>query len=348
MSRAAAPKSKKNTYQDYVAAMGRLSEAAKSGALPGVILLHGPSDFLIGKTIKVLKEHWRGQGELQILEAPELDEQKFASLAGQKSLFDPAGLFIIRRLEQAKNAAKWLKFASADNSGGSHFCFVQQGGVLAAGLKGEFARLKTLEIPCVEPWPNELAPLVQGMARKLSLNLQNEAVALILEAVGNDLVKIENELTRLSLIFAETPSDQTLDARTIAPLLGMLREDFVFELDNLLISRQYGKAHALLTALLHRGESALALLGILARHCRLALRLHDLQRNGRPLNPRDISFELRLPLQVAKGYTQYVAKTTAKTFAASLVLCQEMDQKLKSSGINEELLLGQVLETLRA
>ena len=159
-----------------------------------------------------------------------------------------------------------------------------------------------------------------------------------------------DEIMRLALIFA--PSDGSaaapIAAAAIAPSLGMLREDFVFELDNLLVARQYGKAQALLTGLLQRGESALALLGILARHCRMAIRVHEAQRGGRGANPRDLATELRLPFNVVKGYTQYVAKSSPRTFAAVLGICQEADIKLKSSGADEELVLGRVIERLAA
>jgi DNA polymerase III delta subunit len=354
MSRAA-PKGRKHTYQDYVAAMAGLADAVKRGALPPVLFIHGASDFLIAKTVKVVREHWQGRGDLQTLDAVELDESKLAALMGQSSLFDPASLFVIRRLEQAKSAGKWLKSARPAQGGGvNHLCFVQEGGTLPAGVKAELTRLEAYELPCVEPWPNELTPLIGAMARRAGLPLQQDAVQLLLEAVGADLTKLENEITRLALIFAAPPAAEPqaippFAAAALAPMLGMLREDFVFELDNLLLQRQYAKAQALLTGLLQRGESALALLGILARHCRLAIRVHEAQRRaGRPLNPRDVAADLRLPFGVARSYTQYVAKAKPRTFAAALTLCQETDQQLKSSGIAEELLLGRAIEALAA
>jgi DNA polymerase III delta subunit len=361
MARPSAPKNppaKKGTYQDYVSAMTTLVQEMKAGHLPSTILVQGTSEFLIGRTLKVLRDYWSGQegsppkGDWQTIEALEVDENKLAGMSQQSSLFDPASFFLIRRLEQAKSAARWLKTAPIikPNSGTNHLCFVYEGTALPVAIRSEMTRLKVFEIPCTDPWPSELAPLVGALARKAGLSLQPDAVSLLIEAVGSDLSKLDNEISRLVLIFANSPQ-ASHDSSSIAPYLDMLREDFVFELDNLLLQRRYAKAHALLTALLLRGESALALLGILSRHCRTAIRVHEVQNfgargAGASRNPRNLAMDLRLPFTVVKSYTQYVAKTKLATFTSALAVCQEVDQKLKSSGSCEELLLGQVIEAL--
>ena len=98
--------------------------------------------------------------------------------------------------------------------------------------------------------------------------------------------------------------------------------------------------------LLGRGEKPLSILGFLSAHCRKTLKILNLLK-GRE-SDTEISKALRLPRFVIKSYTKYARQINENNYRAALICCQKADQKLKSSPISAEIILGQVLNIICA
>src|SRR5690606_12083613 len=124
-------------------------------------------------------------------------------------------------------------------------------------------------VNCPDPAPYEIADFIKFQARILGLSLDPSAIKLTVDYLGRDLSLVANELRRVALVVGDTPG--TLNAKQIAPHLGLLKEEMVYRLRNYVLERRFSIAQALLTDLLDRGESALALLGFLAKHIRTSI-----------------------------------------------------------------------------
>lgn len=155
---------------------------------------------------------------------------------------------------------------------------------------------------------------------------------------------VENEIRKLSLIFADC--SETLSADQLAPYLDCLKEEHAFKLDQSLISGNIATAQALLHDLLRRGESHLAILGILAHHCRKALQVYYLNKEGKQV--REISQAIGLPFNIVKNYIPYARKSSPQKFKTALFQCQEADIIFKTSRIQSEIILSDVITTLAA
>jgi DNA polymerase III delta subunit len=322
----------KRSYRDHAPALKALTGAK---ALPPVVLVYGKSEYLLGESVRVLRAKAAAAGAVtQACEAPALTEATVAALGGQASLFEPATLFLVRRVETAKSLPKLLALLPAGGPRANLLLLVLASDNVPAPLKAELDRLGAALVPCVDPWPSEAPQALAAVAESLGLKLRPDAVQLLLAAHGVDLVKQHNELARVALALGASATAAPLSAEALAPHLGMLREDEAFQLDKLLLARQWAKAQALASALLARGEKPLALLGILASHCRTAIRVAE-------------GAEVRLPPFVLKGFEQAIRRgTPTEKYQRALAICQETDLKLKSSRVSEELLLGRVLAAL--
>ncbi len=339
-----ATKGKKPAFRDHapalrtVLASGRLVDACK------VILVYGSSEYLLNHTVDTVRRAAVKAGfASQTLEAPSLNEATMTSLTSQASLFEPASFYLLRRVETAKNLAKLLRMIGKPEGLANRLCLIHQGEAPAAALLTELARLEGRVVPCFDPWPNELPEAVQQIAGALGLKLAADAVQLLIEINGTDLVKHRNELAKLDFLIADRSTPLT--AEVVAPHLGLLREDDTRQLEQLLLQKQGAKAHALSTSLLARGEKPLSLLAILTSHCRHSLRIGSALASGQPVE-NAVRF---LPSFVVKTYAQHLGRSfDRKRYAEALEICAKTDVLLKSTPISEELLIGRVIDVLVA
>ncbi len=338
---------KKPVFRDWQAAAGTIGQGERLTAAKGFVCIYGTSEFLLNHTVALARRHAADTLGLAVtgLEAPTLNPGTFNNLLGQASLFDPATAYVIRRAEQLKSLGTLLKAVKGKDPTPNLLLFVHKGEGPLAAAKTELERLGAGVVPCFDPYDNEVPLLARQLAKARGINLAGAAAELLLDSTGTDLGRLDNELQKLGLIFADRAGKGVeISAAEVAPHLGMLREDDAFQLDRLLLARQTAKAHALAGSLLRRGDKGLALVGILASHCRNALRCIDLM--GRGVSPGELPSALRLPPFIAKNYAQALRGADPRRYARGLSRCQEADVFLKTSRLSEDLCLAYVLEAL--
>lgn len=337
---------KKAVFRDWQTAAGTIGHGERIAIGKGFLCVYGTSEYLLNHTVDLVRRRAAAAGwAMTSFEAPTLQAATFGNLLGQASLFEPATAYIIRRAEQLKSLGTLLKAVKGKDPTNNLLVFVHKGEAPLAATKTELERLGAIAIPCFDPYPNEVPMLARQMAKAHGLNLAASATDFLMESTGADLAKLDNELLKLALVFAARADDgQEIAATELAPHLGMLREDDAFQLDRLLLARQTAKAHALAGALLRRGEKGLALLGILASHCRNALRCIELQAKGVPAS--ELPAAMRLPPFIAKNYAQALRGVDPSRYARCLGRIQEADVFLKTSGLSEDNCLAYVLEAL--
>lgn len=329
---------KRGAYREHVAAVKDLDRA-------GVLFVCGSSEFLLNRTMDRIRAGASQAGlPYAAVEAQAVNEALIMQIGSQGSLFEPASLYVFRRVEQARALPKLLK-ALPSGDLANRLVLVYRGESAPAPLKTELTRLKARQIPCFEPWPNEIPDVVASLAQDAGLRLGRDAVQLLLEMNGTDLVTHHHEITKLSLIFAK--AEAPLNRADLAPHLGLLREDDAYQLDKLLLQRHWARAQALTAHLIQRGEKGVALLGIVSSHCRNMLKIADAQARG--LSRADFEAEARIAPFILKSYMQGLdgqTRAEPRRYLKALHLCCETDALLKSSGIQEDLLLARVIDEL--
>lgn len=301
------------------------------------LFVFGSCEYLSKITLQHYKQQcaYAGIDNVCSIEASSIDESQWISLLDQPSFFEPASLFVLRRCEQAKSIVKLMQVAQSTVSSSNRVCFFYGSDNVPTVVKALTTKSDSLSsVSCLEPWPNEIPTLVKEMATKLRLAMTVDAIDFLIASIGSDLSSLDNEISKLSLILAEETAPIT--AKTIAPHLGMLREDDAFTLANLLLAKQWAKAQALSGSLLQRGESALALVGIIANHCRNAARIAMGAQTS----------EIRLPPSVYQNYKRAYYRHDPVTFIKALEKCRQIDLLLKSSKISDEILVASLIDSL--
>ncbi len=121
-----------------------------------------------------------------------------------------------------------------------------------------------------------LASLIEQMSRELELRLSREAVAALVEHVGNEPQRLARELEKLALRFgtAEVDAEQVLDT------VSGERRPTAFALEGALRDRRIGEAIAALRRALAQGERPELLIGQMASELRALLRARALLDSG--------------------------------------------------------------------
>jgi len=110
--------------------------------------------------------------------------------------------------------------------------------------------------------------------------------------------------------------------------------------DQSLLEAKINEANNIALNLFRRGESTIAILGMIARHCRISIKI--IEMNKKRQNVYDIASKMTLPVSVIKSYQRYIEKKSPKEFIKTLQNIQRSDFSIKSSAISQELLLNDV------
>lgn len=298
------------TYSQYVASLKPLLASKSKDDFPKLIILTGQSTYLQQRTFQALSAVWDKFDEVgvsQSIETTEINASQFHGLWSQVSLFEPCSLYLMRRANQCRAVAGWLADIKSVDKMQSHF-IIEFAEKISADILKQVGRLNGVVIHCVEPVNNQdFERIAESFCKRRQLSLASDAIRLIVESMGPDLAKIENQIEVLSLQFAGV--DKTLMKSDIAPSVGSLREDDVFKLFEALRRARWSEAHMLCHQFIERGESALALTGIFSRYAR-----EQIERG-----------------QVKKGLS-------------GLQACASADRRLKSSRIDETVIVSLIID----
>jgi len=312
-----------------------------------LVVLRGEADFLVTETARSLRIIYEAKSwAIERWDAPQVNPERFLQATAAASLFDPETLTFINQAQGKNDLVNQLATVRQAKDIQNPVCLLWRGGDIPAKMQKELDRLQAFVLSCDEPAPWEFRDFVVDRAQHYQMKLAGDAADLLLEAVGTDLFKLDNELNRVSLTLGVPGQMAIVTAEALRPLLGFLREDHIFKLDQFLCQEAYGRALLLLKDLLDRGEKALGLLAILAMHCRKALQIQAGVRTGQ--NPAEMAKTLRLPPSVIQSYMGYVQRRPPQGFAKALRLCHEADRRLKSRSEGEEIWLNQIIWELRS
>ncbi len=352
--------------QQFAAKLRALSGSDDGASWPSLIVVTGDSDFFIGKALHALRDVWKRRnhaaaGELDdpvaavinSLDATELAKDGLLDLVLSQSLFEDTQLVIVRRAEKRSDFGKLLGMLPESRDWSNPLVVAFEKPALTAEFQRQLTRLDGQQIHVAQPLTQtDFIQFIQTTGQRARLQLTAEAQQLILNCCGRDAIVIENEINRLALLFPP-PEDGSggqggrmtdLGTAEIAGVLGVLREDEVFRLDDLLVNRRHAEAEILLHTLLERGESVLAVTGVLARHCRNALAIQDEMARRGAVDMSGMAARLRIPQVVIRNFVRYVPSVPRATFERALAACARADVELKTSGLPDGLALSRIVE----
>lgn len=246
----------------------------------------------------------------------------FATLCHQSDLFATKTLYLITATDEMRDLWQYLSEHGASNV----LLFDYQRKALPKKLIELCKKANASIDHCPEPKPYAYRTLVASMCREKDLQLDATGQQTLLRACGNNLDFLHNETDKLALLFGNQP----ISSNDIAPHLGILREDVIFLLTDLLQQRKYNQAQVALEKFICRGEQAVPLLGLIAYSLRNRLRSND--RNPSPYRQQYTHAQSASPAHIMRLLKE----------------CQQADASIKTSATAAKLAVFDVVEALRS
>lgn len=336
----------RSRYTTYLSSLKGIAREINNKESKAIIVVWGDNDYFLHKSTEYIQKAWKKskQASVQTLSTKDLEgEQSFKSIWQQRSLFEASPMYCLKQLE--KHRAVWKYFSCLPSSSKlqAPLCLNFKGSKLPVPLKKELDRLEAIYLPCFAPYTSDYPAIIKTIFKKYGLEITADTADFLLDVTGEDLYKLDNEIKKLSAIFVDQKTSLSVDH--VSKYLGMLRVEHAFRLTDLLIQQKQAEAHILLSDLIERGNSAIAILGIISRHIRSAIRIHQAKQAGASL--KQLSSTLRLPINIINSYNQYTRQVPLTKLMRSLTCCQIADMELKGlSKSSETLILSKVLNSL--
>ncbi|MEZ4743036.1 MAG: DNA polymerase III subunit delta [Bdellovibrionota bacterium] len=338
---------KKNTqsFTDYSKSLKEANQFWHDEKNIKLTVAYGNSDFFLLKAIDAFRATFINNEDTHYssVEGSSISLESFRELWQNQGMFDPISAYSIRRTEKFKALASALKLIKSPNQVKNKILLVINTSKLQNNLIKEFDRLDSIYIPCFQPNLKDFPKIVKILCENNKLLTTPDGQALLYHCIGDDLFGLENEILKLKLISGD--HKQPLTAKEIAQYLGIIREDHAFKLTNLLLEQKYAEAQILASNLIAKGESTIAILGVISRHIRNTLQIGAHLRYG--MQQASSSQISKLPKFVISSYQQYAKKIDLKKMARALSLCQKADVRLKTSKYShDELIIGELISAI--
>lgn len=196
--------------------------------------------------------------------------------------------------------------------------------VESVGVVVQFPAISERELP---RWLQEKA---RGMQRVLSPN----AAAFMVEQVGTELHRLEQELQKLVAYVGTREKITVEDAREV---VSCQRNFTVFELLDFISRGQRGQAVASLRRLLLAGEPPLVIISLMARQIRILWQIKEGLERG--LNASAVGARLKLPGTVVNKYAAQAAEFTQDRLFSMHQSLSDADIKMKTTNTSPEWIL---------
>lgn len=196
--------------------------------------------------------------------------------------------------------------------------------VESVGVVVQFPAISERELP---RWLQEKAG---GMQKVLSPN----AGAFMVEQVGTDLHRLEQELQKIVAYVGARERITVEDARDV---VSWQRNFTVFELLDFISRRQRGKAVASLRRLLLAGEPPLVIISLLARQVRILWQVKEGFERG--LNASAIGTRIKLPGTIVNKYAAQAAQFPHDRLYTMHRSLSDADIRMKTTNTSPEWIL---------
>ncbi len=324
---------------NYIAFLESLQKALSKiqDQTPCMIVVYGPCEYFAFKALKAIKTVWQKKtmAPATTWDGEEFKTANLNELFEQRNLFELTSLHMIRRIKKSADYVRAL--ASMPAKVQNFVVLFLETDKLSPKLSELIKKNNALTIPCLEPSDEDFPNISSHLLKKRKLHLNPESLRVLLKNSSHNLYALENEIDRLSLIFTD---EQIVTPAELIPHLNTIPEEQSFKMISLLLERKNIQTKIFIESLLQQGESPIAINGLIAWHCRNALKVHASLNKGSDASPIKLSYTL------LKAYQQYIRHMPAQQVMHALIECQKSDTTLKSSATNPNLVLALPLSAL--
>ncbi len=186
------------------------------------------------------------------------------------------------------------------------------------------------------PKLRDMGPWVDQLAKSHGLKIGPQSSRLLIDHLGPKLALLDQELEKIKLYL----HPQTLvEPKHVELLVLKVSGEHVFALADQFFNHQKKSALQTLAHLLNEGTPALVILSLLFRHIKVLLKSHECLN----MSPSQAASTLGVPPFAVQNYINQSKKNSPGSLQSLLEKIAFLDRELKSSGINDGLLIEKLI-----
>jgi DNA polymerase III subunit delta len=319
-----------------------LDNDLKSADLRQVYLVLGPEHFQCRKAVDLLKckavspvsiafdysEFYAGEDPVdEIIKAvntyPMLSKRRVVLINSAEKLNESEQETLLDSLKELSSRGTLILLAEDLDHRKKLYKSIRETGCVV-----EFAKLKGFAL---ERW-------AESYVQRAGYRISPAAMKKILDLTGADLQNLSTELEKLMLFSGK---QKTIPDSAVENLVRESRQHRIFDLIDAIAVRDRTNALRLLDNLISAGESPIAMVALMARHCRQILIAKDYLRQK--MDSREIAARVQVLPFLADKFMRQVRSADAAAIQEMYIRIADIDRRLKSSSADGRLLLEQVI-----
>ncbi|MGE8206181.1 DNA polymerase III subunit delta [Heyndrickxia sp. NPDC080065] len=175
-------------------------------------------------------------------------------------------------------------------------------------------------------------------AKEYDVQIEDEAVDLLITLAGTNLMMLSQEIEKLSLFVGVS---NQINIETVENLASRSLEQNIFSLVDKVVHRKINEALRIYYDLLKQNEEPIKILSILANQFRLLYQTKELQRRG--YGQQQMAAYLKVHpfrIKLAAGQAKLFSEEELKRI---MLLCADCDYQMKTSGMNKVMIIEMLL-----
>lgn len=309
------------------------------------LYLSGDENFFVEEAIEYVKKHTLSDGSKDFnfdgFYGRETEISKIFDIAETLPMMSSHRLVLVQRAQDLKDKDWEILLPLLKNPVPSTF-------LVFVGDKPDSRKKVTKEVlknidhfHFAKPYDREIPQWVQYICKKYALSIDNDAIHLLMQIVGPNLLEIKNEILKLGHYVGP---NQSISASDVMNVASRIKLQNVFDLTDAIGKSDQARALMCLADLLENGQNEVSILAMVHRHIRLLRQTKMGEQQG--IAGRELSSFAGVPYFYLKEYKSqsrlWSERKIEKTYK---VLC-DTDRALKSSPVSSHIWLENfVLQT---
>ncbi len=185
-----------------------------------------------------------------------------------------------------------------------------------------------------KPYDREFPQWVKYICKKHSLKIDEDAIHLLMQIVGPNLLELQNEILKLGHYVGP---GKPITAGDVMHVASRIKLQNVFDLTDAIGKSDQARALMCLADLLENGQNEVSILAMVHRHVRLLRQTKMGESQGR--TGRDLASFAGVPYFFLKEYTSQANLWTERKIEKTYKVLGDTDKALKSSPISSHIWL---------
>jgi DNA polymerase III subunit delta len=186
----------------------------------------------------------------------------------------------------------------------------------------------------IKPFDREYPQWLKYIAQKHHIAIDDDAIHLLMQIVGPNLLELQNELIKLDQYKGGGQRISSSDVMTVASRIKLQN---VFDLTKAIGQGDQARALMCLADLLEDGQNEVSILAMVHRHIRLLRQTKMGEQQG--LNGRELSSFAGVPYFFLKEYSLQARSWSERKIEKTYKVLMDTDRALKSSPVSSHIWL---------